>query len=132
VERQDRQRSPEHPGWRLGTKVPINVYDGDRPVCQCHTKRDAQLIVEAVNAFLQAQQREQKGKTMDEQRLKTTAEAVRVANANYKAVKERRLKMREDLDGVFEEEGRAQQALWKAQQDLLDAAGGDTGSDHDC
>ena len=22
--------------WRVGSKVPINVYEGDRPVCQCH------------------------------------------------------------------------------------------------
>jgi hypothetical protein len=40
--------------WRVGRKVPINVYDGgpsDRPVCQCHTEEDARLIVNAVNAF---------------------------------------------------------------------------------
>jgi len=35
--------------WRVGTKVPINVYEGNRPVCQCHTALDARLIVEAVN-----------------------------------------------------------------------------------
>jgi len=36
--------------WRVGRKVPLNVYDGDdRPVCQCHTVEDARLIVEAVN-----------------------------------------------------------------------------------
>ena len=35
--------------WRLGRKVPINVYDEDRPVCQCHTVTDARLIVKAVN-----------------------------------------------------------------------------------
>jgi hypothetical protein len=37
--------------WRIGTKVPINVYDGDRPVCQCQTVGDAKLIVRAVNAL---------------------------------------------------------------------------------
>lgn len=36
--------------WRVGSKVPINVYDGDRPVCQCHTVEDAYRIVAAVNA----------------------------------------------------------------------------------
>ena len=36
--------------WRLGKKVPINVYDDtDRPVCQCHTTADALQIVYAVN-----------------------------------------------------------------------------------
>ena len=35
--------------WRVGSKVPINVYDGDRPVCQCQTAADAALIVKAVN-----------------------------------------------------------------------------------
>lgn len=38
--------------WRTGRKVPINVYEGDRPVCQCQTALDAALIVVAVNAFL--------------------------------------------------------------------------------
>lgn len=36
--------------WRVGSHVPINVYDGDRPVCQCHTVEDAYRIVAAVNA----------------------------------------------------------------------------------
>lgn len=35
--------------WRVGGKVPLNVYDGDRPVCQCHTAEDAAKIVEAMN-----------------------------------------------------------------------------------
>ena len=36
--------------WRVGTKVPINVYDGDGdPVCQCHTEVAARLIVASVN-----------------------------------------------------------------------------------
>jgi hypothetical protein len=35
--------------WRVGRKVPINVYEGDRPVCQCHTVRNAQRIVDAMN-----------------------------------------------------------------------------------
>lgn len=37
--------------WRVGKKVPINVYEGDRPVCQCHTVVDAQRIVEAMNVM---------------------------------------------------------------------------------
>lgn len=36
--------------WRVGHRVPLNVYDGDRPVCQCHTPEDAARIVAAVNA----------------------------------------------------------------------------------
>lgn len=35
--------------WRVGRKVPLNVYEGDRPVCQCHTPEDAAFIVKAVN-----------------------------------------------------------------------------------
>ena len=35
--------------WRVGRKVPLNVYDGDRPVCQCHNPEDAARIVAAVN-----------------------------------------------------------------------------------
>ena len=49
--------------WRVGSKIPINVYDGDRPVCQCQTVMDARLIVAAVNEHLQriAPQREPRG-----------------------------------------------------------------------
>ncbi len=36
--------------WRVGRQVPINVYEGDRPICQCHTVQDARRIVGAVNA----------------------------------------------------------------------------------
>jgi len=35
--------------WRVGSRVPINVYDGDRPVCQCQTAIDAKMIVAAIN-----------------------------------------------------------------------------------
>ena len=37
--------------WRVGAKVPLNVYDGDRPVCQCHRPEDAAKIVTAVNDY---------------------------------------------------------------------------------
>lgn len=38
--------------WRVGTKVPINVYDSDdRPVCQCQNAAYAETIVKAVNAL---------------------------------------------------------------------------------
>lgn len=42
--------------WRVGSHVPINVYDGDRPVCQCQTAMDARLIVQAVNSILDARE----------------------------------------------------------------------------
>lgn len=35
--------------WRVGRKVPINVYLGDAPVCQCHTPEMAARIVSAMN-----------------------------------------------------------------------------------
>lgn len=35
--------------WRVGSKVPLNVYKGDRPICQCHNEEDAKLIVNIMN-----------------------------------------------------------------------------------
>lgn len=40
--------------WRIGSKVNLNVYDGDRPVCQCHNPEDARSIVNAVNLYQNA------------------------------------------------------------------------------
>lgn len=40
--------------WRVGRKVPLNVYEGSRPVCQCHNPEDAQRIVDAMNAALRS------------------------------------------------------------------------------
>ncbi len=37
--------------WRVGHKVPINVYELDRPVCQCHNEEDAARIVKAMNSM---------------------------------------------------------------------------------
>jgi hypothetical protein len=31
--------------WRVGGKVPLNVYENDRPMFQCHTPEDAARIV---------------------------------------------------------------------------------------
>lgn len=46
-----------HEAWRVGGKVPWNVYGepteqwpNGRPVCQCHNAEDAALIRDAVNA----------------------------------------------------------------------------------
>jgi len=35
--------------WRVGRRNPLNVYEGDRSVCQCHDAADARRIVDAVN-----------------------------------------------------------------------------------
>lgn len=43
--------TPSHP-WRLGRKVPLNVYEEERPICQCHYTADAALIVTAVNSLI--------------------------------------------------------------------------------
>lgn len=51
MDEQDRLR------WRVGAKVPINVYEGDRPVCQCQTAIDAALIVESVNGLRAAREK---------------------------------------------------------------------------
>ncbi len=37
------------PRWRTGKRVRLNVYAGDRPVCQCHSEEDALAIVNCVN-----------------------------------------------------------------------------------
>lgn len=40
--------------WRVGTKVKLNVYDGEgRPICQCHNEEDAELIVSVMNAAIE-------------------------------------------------------------------------------
>lgn len=36
--------------WRVGSKVPLNVYENNRPVCQCHFEHDAVKIVDALNS----------------------------------------------------------------------------------
>jgi hypothetical protein len=41
---------PDNLKWRVGSKVPINVYEGETPVCQCQTVEYARRIVAAVNA----------------------------------------------------------------------------------
>jgi hypothetical protein len=52
LERDEKQPVAIKPRWRVGTQVPINVYEGDRPVCQCQTALDARRIVEAMNRLL--------------------------------------------------------------------------------
>jgi len=46
-----RDRVGAQEAWRVGKQVSLNVYDGDRPVCQCHNAEDAARIVAAVNAM---------------------------------------------------------------------------------
>ncbi len=36
--------------WRVGGKVPLNVYEGDTPMFQCHTPEHAKAIVALLNA----------------------------------------------------------------------------------
>lgn len=36
--------------WRVGGKIPLNVYENDRPMFQCHTPEDAARIVGMLNA----------------------------------------------------------------------------------
>jgi len=44
------QQSAASGKWRIGHKVPLNVYKGDYPVCQCHTPQEALEIVDGMNA----------------------------------------------------------------------------------
>lgn len=48
--------------WRQGRNVPINVYEDDRPVCQCHTALDARNIVDAMNVRAALAERERKAR----------------------------------------------------------------------
>lgn len=41
--------SPLRELWSVGSKIPLNVYEGARPVCQCHNEDDARRIVAAMN-----------------------------------------------------------------------------------
>lgn len=36
--------------WRVGGRVPLNVYEGDKPMFQCHTPEDAARVVALLNA----------------------------------------------------------------------------------
>ena len=51
---------PEQPPvtgqFRVGGKVPLNVYEGDRPVFQCHTPEEAARFVALLNAGLDKRQ----------------------------------------------------------------------------
>lgn len=53
--------------WRVGRKVPINVYEGDRPVCQCHNADDAYRIVDAMNAYQETQTEMKPGHFLDDE-----------------------------------------------------------------
>jgi hypothetical protein len=35
--------------WRVGSKVPLNVYEDDKPMFQCHTPEDAARVVALLN-----------------------------------------------------------------------------------
>ena len=35
--------------WRVGTKVPLNIYRDDVPICQCHSDIDSRFIVAGMN-----------------------------------------------------------------------------------
>jgi hypothetical protein len=35
--------------WRTGRKIELNVYKGDKPMFQCHSRRDAKRAVRLLN-----------------------------------------------------------------------------------
>lgn len=35
--------------WRVGGKIPLNVYEDDKPMFQCHTPEDAARVVGLLN-----------------------------------------------------------------------------------
>lgn len=85
--------------WRVGKKVSINVYEGNRPVCQCHNPEDARGIVAAMNRtewgitiadfskknrHAQAMVKARNGKLTAERRSEIASNAARVRWANRK------------------------------------------------
>lgn len=36
--------------WRVGTKIPLNLYKDERPVCRCHNEEDARELAAGMNA----------------------------------------------------------------------------------
>lgn len=38
--------------WRVGNRVPLNVYLNDKPMFQCHTPEDAAMVVALLNGAL--------------------------------------------------------------------------------
>jgi hypothetical protein len=69
--------------WRVGSKVPINVYDGDRPVCQCHTVEDAVRIVAAVNRQSDVVPAAEVRSPVDPKTARKRELAVKAANARW-------------------------------------------------
>jgi hypothetical protein len=55
--------------WRVGSKNRLNVYEGERSVCQCHSPDDACLIVRAMNAY-----NAQRAGTSDQREIDKTEE----------------------------------------------------------
>lgn len=41
--------------WRVGGKIPLNVYEDDKPMFQCHTPEDATRVVGLLNGALRTQ-----------------------------------------------------------------------------
>ena len=35
--------------WRTGRKIELNVYNGDKLIFQCHSRRDAKRVVRLLN-----------------------------------------------------------------------------------
>ncbi len=70
--------------WRIGGKVPLNVYEGDRPMFQCHTPEDAARIVALLNL---AQIR----KTPLTMNTEQEAELGRIANGQFTGIADGRV-----------------------------------------
>jgi len=47
--------SQEVARWRVGRKVPLNVYEGNKPMFQCHTPEDAARVVFLLNRLNEIQ-----------------------------------------------------------------------------
>lgn len=46
---------PNSQRFRQGTRNKLNVYDGDRSICQCHCDTDAAMVVRALNQAMASQ-----------------------------------------------------------------------------
>jgi len=75
---------PNPTRWRVGSKVKLNVYFDDRPICQCHSEADAMMISCGMNFDLASIARQRKECTMVgwaemERRIQQAIELERIA-----------------------------------------------------
>lgn len=62
--------------WRVGGKVPLNVYKGDRPIFQAHSIEDAREVVDGMNAATQQAAEQASGGQVAQRAVMSTKQMV--------------------------------------------------------